>query len=668
MGRRVSAEARIGQLRELIRHHDRKYYLENDPEISDYEYDQLLAELARLEASHPELVAPDSPTQRVAGAPTEAFETVAHAVPMLSLDNTYSEEEVREFDARVRRLLPGEGVEYLIELKLDGVSVALSYEMGVLVRGATRGDGSRGDDVTANLKTIRSIPLRLSGDFRTATLEVRGEAFMPRAGFELLNRERKRADEAPFANPRNAAAGSLKLLDPREVEERPLDAFFYQLVNARAVGVTTQEGAIAAIARMGLRPSPIAVLAEDVSEVIRTLNEWKEKRHTLDYETDGMVVKVNSIDQQTRLGATTKSPRWGVAYKFPARSATTTVKDIIVQVGRTGKLTPVAVLDPVFVSGSTVSRATLHNEDEVERLDVRIGDTVLVEKGGEVIPKIVKVVEGRRKGRPRRFRMPQRCPVCGEAVVRPEGEVDVRCENVGCPAQVKRAIEHFASRGAMDIEGLGTALVAQLVDRGLVTDYGDLYRLTKDDLSALERMGETSSENLLAALAKSRERPFARVVFALGVRHVGARVAQVLAARFTSMAKLRAAGEEELSEVDEIGPVIAASVRAFMGSPRNREALAKLEKAGVRMKAERAATAQTALSGKTVVLTGALSAMSREEAATAIAEAGGRVASSVSRKTDLVVVGSEPGSKAEKARELGVRTVDERQFLKLLGR
>jgi DNA ligase (NAD+) len=402
--------------------------------------------------------------------------------------------------------------------------------------------------------------------------------------------------------------------------------------------------------------------------VIGVCARWQEKRRELDYETDGMVVKVNSLAQELALGATAKSPRWGIAYKFPAQSATTIVRDIAVQVGRTGKLTPVAILDPVFVSGSTVSRATLHNQDEIARLDLRIGDTVLIEKGGEVIPKIVKVVESKRKGRPRRFRMPERCPVCGEAVVRREGEVDLRCENVGCPAQVKRAIEHFASRGAMDIEGLGTALVAQLVDTGLVADYGDLYRLKKDDLVALERMGERSAENLLSELAKSKDRPFARVVFGLGIRHVGARVAQVLAERSASIERLRAAREEELALTDEVGPVIAKSVRAFMGSTRNRQVLGKREKAGVRMKAGEARARETELSGKTVVLTGALSRMTRDEAAGAIAEAGGRVSSSVSLKTDLVVVGLDPGSKAERARELGVKTVGEREFLKLLGR
>ena len=665
MAAKKSVEARVQELREVIRYHDRKYYVENEPEISDAEYDALMAELVRLEEEHPELRTPDSPTQRVAGAPTEGFATVEHSVPMLSLDNTYSAEELKDFDARVRGRLPGENVQYVVELKLDGVSVALHYENGLLVRGATRGDGRRGDDVTANLRTIRSIPLRLAGRLSDSSVEVRGEVFMPRPGFEELNRERKRRREAPFANPRNAAAGSLKLLDPSEVAARRLDAFFYQLMGA---DVATQHEALRAMRDAGLKVNPETVVVDDIDSVITHCDEWQERRKELDYDTDGMVVKVDSLAQQAALGATTRSPRWAIAYKFPAQSATTVVRDIIVQVGRTGKLTPVAILEPVFVSGSTVSRATLHNQDEIDRLDVRVGDTVIVEKGGEVIPKVVKVVRGKRKGRPRRFRMPARCPVCGEPVARPEGEVDVRCENVGCPAQVKRSIEHFASRGAMDIEGLGPALVEQLVERGLVEDYGDLYGLAAAELSGLDRMGEKSAANLVAALEASKRRPFARVLFALGIRHVGARVAQILAEHFRSMDAIMKASEEELASVEEVGPVIAASVRAFLSSPRNRRVLEKLRRAGVTMRGGRAPTARrTRLAGKTVVLTGALATMTREEAKEAVSAAGGRVVSSVSSKTDLVVVGRDPGSKYRKAKELGIATIDEEEFRKLLG-
>lgn len=669
MGAKKSARARIEELRELIRYHDLRYYVENDPEISDREYDLLLAELEGLEADRPELVTPDSPTQRVAGEPTEGFATVAHAAPMLSLDNTYSADELRAFDERVRSRLPGESVEYVVELKLDGVSVALRYDNGVLARGATRGDGSLGDDVTANLRTIRSIPLRLSGEHSGASIEVRGEVYMPRPGFEALNRERTDQGAQPFANPRNAAAGSLKLLDPGAVEERPLDAFFYQLVGAGDLGVATHERALSAMRSMGLRVIPDAALVPDVAGAIAECSRWQEGRSGLPFDVDGMVVKVNALEQQERLGATGKSPRWGIAYKFPAQTATTVVRGIAVQVGRTGKLTPVANLDPVTVSGSTVSRATLHNQDEIDRLDVRVGDTVLIEKGGEVIPKVVKVVRSNRKGRPRRFRMPSACPVCGEPVVKPPGEVDHRCENIRCAAQVKRGILHFAARGAMGIEGLGLALVEQLVEGGLVSDYGDLYVLGADELAALPRMGGKSAANLLAEIEKSKERPFPRLLFALGIRHVGTRVAEVLAERFPSIDALRDADTADLAEVDEIGPVIAASVRAFLDSSENRRVIDKLARAGLPMRAKRARRtgARSALAGKTVVLTGTLESMTRDQARDAIARAGGRVTGSVSSKTDLVVAGAGPGSKHEKAGKLKVRIIDEKELKRLLG-
>lgn len=669
MGAKKSARARIEELRELVRHHDRKYYVENDPEISDREYDRLLAELERLEADRPDLVTPDSPTQRVGGEPTEGFETVAHAAPMLSLDNTYSADELREFDGRVRGRLPGEGVEYVVELKLDGVSVALRYEDGVLARGATRGDGSLGDDVTANLRTIRSIPLRLAGGSSGASIEVRGEVYMPRAGFAALNRQRADEGAQPFANPRNAAAGSLKLLDPRTVRERPLDAFFYQLVWAPDLGVETHHGALEAMRSMGLRVIPDAALVPDIAAAIEECSNWQERRRDLPFDVDGMVVKVNALGQQERLGATGKSPRWGIAYKFPAESATTVVRDIVVQVGRTGKLTPVAILDPVTVSGSTVSRATLHNQDEIDRLDVRVRDTVLIEKGGEVIPKVVKAVRSKRKGRPRHFRMPSACPVCGEPVVRPSGEVDHRCENIRCPAQVKRGILHFAARGSMDIEGLGVALVEQLVEGGLASDYGDLYALEADQLAALPRMGEKSAQNVLAELEKSKERPFSRLLFALGIRHVGARVAEVLAERFPSMDDLREANAEDLALVEEIGPVIAASVRAFLDSSENRRVIEKLAQAGLPMRAKRARRKRAAaeLDRRTVVLTGTLESMTRREARDAITRAGGRVTGSVSSKTDLVVAGADPGTKHDKAKKLGIRIIDEKELRKLLG-
>jgi len=665
MSAKKGREARVRELRRLIRHHDRKYYIESAPEISDREYDRLLEELVTLERDSPELVTPDSPTQRVSGTPTGGFARAEHAVPMLSLDNTYTEDELREFDARVTRQLSGEPVEYVVELKLDGVSVSLTYDGGALVRAATRGDGLAGDDVTVNVKTIRSIPLLLEDE--TASLEVRGEVYMTRSGFAQLNRARKHDDLEPFANPRNAAAGSLKLQDPAEVERRPIDALFYQIVGPAVSSVSTHFEALARIRELGLRTSQHVWLCDGIEAVIERTREWEGRRSKLDYDIDGLVVKVNTLEQQARLGSTTRSPRWGIAYKFPAQAATTTVEGVDFQVGRTGKITPVANLAPVRVSGSTVSRATLHNMDEIGRLDVRVGDTVHVEKGGEVIPKVVSVVKSKRRGRPRRIKAPERCPVCGEGLSRQEGEVDLRCSNVACPAQVMGRIEHFASRGAMHIEGLGTALVERLVEGGTVSDYADLYTLDAGSLAALPRMGETSAANLVREIDESRDRPLDRLVFGLGIRHVGARVARVVAERFGSIERLAEADAESLAAVDEVGPVIAASIVAFFASHANRDVIAKLEAAGVRVKAKRKRRPRGRLAGKTVVVTGSLESMTREEAAAAIADAGGRASSSVSAKTDLVVVGERPGSKERKARSLGVETIDESEFLKRLG-
>jgi DNA ligase (NAD+) len=643
MGAKKNMRARVAELRELIRLHDRKYYVDHLPEIADGEYDALMAELAGLEREHPELVTSDSPTRRVGGAPTEGFRTVEHAVPMLSLDNTYSPEELLAFDARVKKRLPDESVEYVVEPKLDGVSISLRYVNGRLDVAVTRGDGARGDDVTANVRTIKSVPLD-------------------------LNRRRLKNEQAPFVNPRNAAAGSLKLRDPADVAKRHLRVFIYQVVGRASARIPTQMKAIETMRAWGLPVLPDVVLASAIDDAVESCLAWDDRRDGLGYDIDGMVVKVNSIEQQERLGSTTKNPRWGIAYKFPAEAVRTIVHAIEVQVGRTGKLTPVAILEPVFVSGSTVSRATLHNQDEIERLDVRVGDTVAIEKGGEVIPKVVSVVKSRRKGRPRRFRMPEVCPVCGEPVARPAGEVDTRCGNESCPGRTMGRIQHFASRGALDIRGLGYALVRQLVDEGLVADYGDLYGLTADDLAALERMGEKSTENLLAELEESKLRPLGKVLHGLGVRHVGARVAQVLAESFSGMRELAAASEEDLAAIEEIGPVIAASIRSFLASPRNVEALRKLDDAGVNMRGESGRRkTKTALTGLTVVLTGSLARRTRDEAAAAIAEAGGRVSSSVSSKTDLIVVGKDPGSKHRKALELGVKVIDEAELERLLG-
>ena len=666
MSAKKSARARAEELRELVRRHDRLYYVENAPEVTDREYDSLFGELVALEREHPELLTPDSPTQRVGGEPLKGFTTVDHSEPMLSLDNTYSTDEVRDFDRRVRERLSVDEVDYVVELKLDGVSLSLVYARGVLVRAATRGDGSRGDDVTGNVRTIRAVPLRLEGSHRDADIEVRGEVVLPRSGFEALNEKRRAAGSEPFANPRNATAGSLKLLDPSLVAERPLDALFYRIVGAERIGVTTQHDALEAIGDMGFRTGPEGSLCSGIDRVIERCGYWEDRRGSLDYDTDGLVVKVDRLDAQERLGRTARSPRWGIAYKFPAESATTVVEDITVQVGRTGRLTPVAHLEPVTISGSTVSRATLHNQDEVERLDVRVGDTVVVEKGGEVIPKVVSVVTTKRKGGPRRFRMPTECPVCGGPVVREEGEAAHRCVNAACPAMVRRSLEHFASRGAMDIRGLGERIVDVLVDSGLVEDFGDLYALSEDQLIELPRMAETSAANLVREIDASRTRSLSRLVFGLGIPHVGARVAGLLARRFGSLERLERASREDLADVEEVGPVIAAAVSSFFRAKENRRVIRKLRDAGVRTESVEKTPAGGPLEGMRVVLTGTLASMARDEARRAVEGAGGRVASSVSGKTDLVVVGRDPGSKAERARELGVRTVGEAEFLRLI--
>jgi len=664
-------EDRLRKLRDEIEFHNYRYYVLDDPVISDAEYDRLMNELVRLEAAHPELVTPDSPTQRVGAAPAAAFAPVVHRSPMMSLANVYSVEEIRAFDARVRRALDGEPVEYVAELKIDGLAVSLVYEDGRFVRGATRGDGTTGEDVTHNLKTIRSIPMRLRLD-KPVSMDVRGEVYMVRREFQKLNEERRAAGEPLFANPRNAAAGSLRQLDPKVTAERPLDIFVYGIgyvIGAEDAAPDTHFEALSFLKKAGFRTNPNTRLCRTVDEVLDYCAHWGEMRASLDYEIDGVVVKVNSLAQQERLGATARSPRWAVAYKFPARQATTVVRDIIVQVGRTGTLTPVAVLEPVELAGSTVSRATLHNEDMIRAKDIRIGDTVVVEKGGDVIPEVVKAVADRRTGAEREFRMPEKCPECGADVVRLEGESAYRCVGgMACPAQVRESILHFASRDAMDIEGMGPSLVAQLIDAGLVKTVADIYDLKLEDVAALERMGKKSAENLLSAIEKSKSYPLHRLVFALGIRHVGERSARDLAEHFGTMDRLASATFSELTDVRDVGPKVAESVLAFFREPRNREILRRLADAGVNMKeAEKGVSAgKSPLAGKTVVLTGALERFTRKEAEEAVLARGGRVSGSVSRKTDYVVVGRDPGSKYEKARELGVTVLDEREFERLL--
>ncbi|NPV54834.1 MAG: NAD-dependent DNA ligase LigA [Firmicutes bacterium] len=682
-GEEDGARRRVEELRRIIEHHNYRYYVLDDPEISDAEFDALMRELAALEAQHPELVTPDSPTQRVGGKAVEGFAPVVHRVPMLSLANAYSFEELRAFDARVRRFLgaAAHGLEYVTELKIDGLAVSLLYEDGRFIQGATRGDGEVGEDVTHNLRTIRSIPMRLRGG-EGLTLDVRGEVYMVKREFEKLNEERRRAGEPLFANPRNAAAGSLRQLDPGVTASRPLDIFLYAVGHSPDRRFATHMEVLEALKRLGFRVNSNIELCRDINEVIEYCERWGERRGELDYEIDGIVVKVNSLELQEMLGATAKSPRWAIAYKFPARQGTTVIKDIRVQVGRTGALTPLAILEPIELAGSVVSRATLHNEDMIRSKDIRIGDTVIVQKAGDVIPEVVRVVKEGRTGNEREFIMPSRCPECGSDVVRLEGEAVARCVGVKCPAQLREGILHFASRDAMDIEGMGPAIVTQLLDRGLVRDFADIYYLEFDDLAGLERMGKKSAQNLLDAIEASKDRGLARVVYALGIRHVGENVARMLAERFGDMESLMKAGIEELTAVPEIGPRIAESVVAFMSEEGNRDVIRRLQEAGVRMTEDRAGmggagepgaggpgrgTVDFPLSGKTFVLTGGLERFTRDEAEEMIRRLGGRTSGSVSRKTDYVVVGKDPGSKYDRARELGVAILDEEGFMKLIG-
>jgi len=667
MSTRAAAEKRARWLREEIRRHEHLYYALNRPEISDQAYDDLERELRDIEARFPDLVTPDSPTQRVGETPSEEFPTFVHRVRMLSLDNTYSEDELREFEARVFRAIGEQEIAYTAELKVDGLSMALHYEDRRLVRAVTRGDGVRGDDVTANARAIRSVPLVLRDEADVPpTLEVRGEVYLPRSRFGQINREREEAGEEPFANPRNSAAGTIKSLDPRVVAGRGLDILLYSIADARAAGVKSQWEALERMRGWGLRTNPASRRCQGLEEVLVFCREWQGKRDELEYEIDGVVVKVDDFALQEELGATSKFPRWAIAFKYPAQQATTIVRSIDVQVGRTGKLTPVAILEPVSLAGSTVSRATLHNEEEIARKDVRVLDTVLIEKGGEVIPKVVGVVaEARPKGT-RPWTPPETCPVCDEPVVRPEGEVDRRCPNVSCPAQIEERLKHFARRTAMDIEGLGDSLVAQLVERELVRDYADLYALDLDDVVALERMAEKSARNLLEQLERSRSRELRHLLFGLGIRHVGERAAQLLARHFRSLDALAAASVEDMEAVHEIGPIVAQSVHDWFRDPANRRLVERLKEAGLRTEEEGTAPVPPVLQGQQFVLTGTLDSMTREEAKAAIEARGGRVTSSVSKKTSAVIVGRDPGSKADKARGLGVRLIDEEGLHALL--
>lgn len=662
---------RIAALRAQIRHHEERYYVYDDPEIADAEFDALLRELAELEREHPELVTPDSPTQRVGGRPVESFPTVEHREPMLSLDNAYTEEELAAFDDRVRRGLgqPLEAVPYVAELKIDGLSIALTYEDGRLVRGVTRGDGVRGEDVTSNVRTIRAIPLALRHGDRpvpAGSIEVRGEVFLPRRAFERLNRERQQRGEPLFANPRNAAAGTMRNLDPAAVGRRGLSAYVYQLVASDEQMPPTQSEVLQTLRAWSLPVEPHWQKVVGRDGMLAFCREWTARRHTLPFQTDGVVFKLDSIEGRRRLGATAKFPRWAIAYKFPAEQATTRVISIEVNVGRTGAVTPYAVLEPVRVSGSTIQVATLHNEQEIARRDIRPGDYVVVEKGGEVIPKIVKPILSRREPHVVPWVMPTTCPACGSRLDRPEGEVVWRCVNTACPAKLRRSLEHFASRRAMNIEGLGTALIDQLVDRGLVRDVADLYALDVAQLASLERMGPKSAANVMREITKSKSADLARLLYGLGIRHVGERAAAALAQAFGEMEALVEAPLEAIARVPDIGPVVAASVRRYFDEPANQALIDRLRKAGLNMRASQQPAVGGRLHGKTFVLTGTLSSLTREAASAAIERLGGRVAGSVTRKTSYLVVGRDPGSKLEKARRLGVAILEEPTFLKLI--
>ena len=659
----TDARRRIEELRSEIRRHERLYYVEDRPELTDAEFDRLMSELAELERLHPDLATPDSPTRRVGGEPAEGFATVEHSLPMLSLENAYSWDEAEAWRARLVRALGSEPDGYVAELKIDGLSISLRYEGGVLVRGATRGDGFRGEDVTDNVRTIRTIPLRLG---EPETLEVRGEVFYPRSAFGKLNAEREAAGEPLFANPRNAAAGTLRLLDSRITARRGLAACLYAIAVAGKLP-PTQSAALDMLKALGLPAHPHWKRLPTFAEVRSFVEEWGTAREDLDFETDGVVIKVDDRRLQEELGATAKSPRWALAYKYPPEDATTVVREISVHVGRTGVLTPVAHFDPIVLAGTTVKRATLHNYEDLARKDVRVGDTVVVEKGGDVIPKVVRVVTEKRPAESVPFAMPETCPVCGDPVAREEGEVATRCVNPACPAVVREALRHFCSRRAMRIEGLGEKLVDQLVREGLLTDVASIYALTADSLAQLDRWGEKSASNLIAEIEQSRESDLSRLLFALGIRHVGEKAAGTLARRFGSLDALVQATEDDLQGVEEVGPNTAAAVVAWFSHPRHRELVERLRGHGVNfLSKEPRPAAGGPLAGKTVVITGSLPGVTRDEAARRLEAAGARIAGSVSKKTDYVVAGEAAGSKLEKAKSLGVETVSWERMLELL--
>ncbi|MFP4580571.1 MAG: NAD-dependent DNA ligase LigA [Candidatus Sumerlaeia bacterium] len=677
------AADRMKELAGKIEHHNKLYYQEAKPEISDREYDKLVEQLEELEEKFPDLADPNSPTKRVGGEPLDEFETIEHPFPMLSINNTYSPDELRDFDKRLRRLLDTDGpLKYEVELKIDGVGATLMYRDGAMDYGATRGNGKQGDDITQNLRTIRQIPIKLENwkGENGASLEVRGEVYMEKEPFKKMNDERKDAGKEAFANPRNATAGSLKLLDSREVAKRPLRFFAYAVGFAENYDIpSSQHELLDHLKELGFSVNPNRWTCRGVDEILEIIDNWEDKRKKLDYDTDGLVIKLDNRDVYDELGSTAKSPRWLCAYKFSAEQAITTIKSIEVQVGRTGKITPVANLEPVYLAGTTVARATLHNRDEIARKDIREGDKVVVEKGGDVIPKVVEVQKESRTGDEKEFEFPKHCPACGGYLVFPEEEVAVRCENLACPAQVKERIEHYASRNCLDIEGLGSKIVEQLVDQDLVEKYSDLYKLDKETLQNLERMGEKSAQNLVDSIEASKSRSFASVIFSLGINHIGASASGVLAEEFGDIDSLMQAKQEDLEAIDGIGSTVAESVVKFFENEKNQKEIQALrdvglnmelseeEKKAVKARKEAKADSDNPIAGKTFVLTGSLPNLSRSDAKKKIEQYGGKTSSSVSKKTDYVVAGEDPGSKYDKAQELGTEIIDEARLLEMMG-
>jgi DNA ligase (NAD+) len=660
---------KIEELREKIRNHNYRYYTLDDPIISDTEYDQLMKELADWETEYPQYINSSSPTQRVGLEPVSEFSKVTHIAPMSSLANAFSSEELRAFDQRIKKLIPQQKLEYVVELKIDGLAVALVYENGIFIRGATRGDGTTGEEITSNLRTVKTIPLKLFGKNIPPRIEVYGEVYMKKSKFKRLNEKRMKNEESLFANPRNAAAGSVRQLDPRITTQRHLDTFIYRATFPEGNKFNTHMEVLNYLKKIGFKVNPHTKLCQDIEEAISYCLQWIEKKEELDYEIDGMVVKVNSLSMRGELGSTTRNPRWAIANKFPAQQVTTEVKDIIVQVGSTGAITPVAILKPVPISGSEVKRATLHNEDEIRKKDIRIGDTVLIQKAGEVIPEVVKVIEGKRKGGEERFVMPAKCRICGEKISRPEGEVVYRCTNPACPAQVKGRIRHFASRDAMDIEGLGPAIIDQLVEKKLIKDISGLYFLKRGDLISLERLAEKSADNLLDAIEKSKKKSLVNLIYGLEIRYVGIHTSEVITRHFPTLSKFREAGLEKLIEISEIGPKIAESIILFFNERENLAIIERLKSAKLNFGQKEGRIGKEEvqiLAGKQFVLTGILKDFTRTQAIEIIGKLGGRVTGSVSKKTDYVVAGEDPGSKYQKAQKLGVPIINEEEFKKII--